>query len=76
MLDGAIIIPLQGMLWGLLFEVAALIWLLDRALLLLAYFTMAVTAWITDQVFTPLLQVVGDQTGIGIHISDGRLWTL
>jgi hypothetical protein len=47
MLDGAIIIPLQGMLWGLLFEVAALIWLVDRALLLLAYFTMAVTAWIT-----------------------------
>jgi hypothetical protein len=64
MLDGAIIIPLQAMLWGLLFEVAALLWIVDRALLLVAYFTMSLTAWITEQVFAPLLTVIGNQTEV------------
>lgn len=45
MLDGAIIVPLQALLWGLLFELAALIWIIDRALLIVAYFIMALTGW-------------------------------
>ena len=64
MLDGAIIVPLQALLWGLLFELAALIWIIDRALLIVAYFIMALTGWITSQVFAPLLTVVGQQTEV------------
>ena len=63
MLDGAVVAPLQGLLWSLLFEVAALLWVLNRALLIVAYFLMALTGWISQQVFAPLLAVVGEQTG-------------
>jgi hypothetical protein len=62
MLDGAIIIPLQSLIWTLLFECATLLWIVDRALLNVGYFLMVLTGWITQHAFVPLLDMVGQQT--------------
>jgi hypothetical protein len=64
MLDGAIVIPIQTLVWNVLFEVAALLWLVNRALLSVGYFIMALTGWITQNAFAPLLTVISDQTGV------------
>jgi hypothetical protein len=64
MLDGAVVIPLQSLFWTLLFEVAALLWMVDRALLSVGYFILTLTGWMSQNVFAPLLSVVSDQTGV------------
>lgn len=64
MLDGAVVIPLQSLFWNLLFEVAALLWMVDRALLSVGYFILTLTGWMSQNVFAPLLAVVSDQTGV------------
>jgi len=63
MLDGAVVVPIQEMFYNILFELAAILWIMNRALLIVGYFLMAMTGWITEQVFAPLLTIVGDQTG-------------
>src|SRR5215203_4401021 len=64
MLDGAVVIPLQSLFWNLLFEVAALLWMVDRALLSVGYFILTLTGWMSQNVFAPLLAVVSEQTGV------------
>jgi hypothetical protein len=64
MLDGAIIIPLQSLFWNLIFEGAALLWVVGRALLNVGYFIMVLTGWMSQNIFAPLLDVVNNQTGL------------
>jgi hypothetical protein len=64
MLDGAVVIPIQTMVWNLLFELAALLWVVDRALLSVGYFILVLTGWLSQNVFAPLLAIVSDQTGV------------
>jgi hypothetical protein len=63
MLDGAVVIPLQTTFWNLIFEIAALLWMIDRALLNVGYFIQTITGWLTQNAFAPMLAVVGEQTG-------------
>jgi len=64
MLDGAIVIPLQSMIWNLLFQIGSLMWIVGRALLNVGYFIMSLTGWITQNAFVPLLSGVSDQTSV------------
>ena len=45
MLDGAIVIPLQSMIWNLLFQIGSLMWIVGRALLNVGYFIMSLTGY-------------------------------
>lgn len=64
MLDGAIVVPIMQMLYTLLYEVGAFMWSLQRALLLTGYTVMAITDWLINQAFTPLLASLGAQTEV------------
>jgi hypothetical protein len=64
MLDGAIVVPVMQMLYSVLYELAAVLWGLQRALLLTGYVVMAITDWLVSQAFTPLLSSLGAQTEI------------
>ncbi|MAU12440.1 MAG: hypothetical protein CL607_21630 [Anaerolineaceae bacterium] len=64
MLDGAIVVPVMQLVYSVLFEMAAVIWSLERALLLTGYVVMSLTDWLVTQAFTPLLNALGAQTGI------------
>lgn len=64
MLDGAIVVPVMQLIYSLLFELAAILWGLQRALLLTGYVVMVITDWITQQAFTPLLSSLGSQTEV------------
>lgn len=64
MLDGAIVVPVMQLVYSVLFETAAVIWSLERALLLTGYVVMSLTDWLVTQAFTPLLTALGAQTGI------------
>jgi len=73
MLDGAIIVPLQALLWGLLFELAALIWIIDRALLIVAYFIPAAQSWgevaaIWFDVLAAIAFILGGGNLLKIHL--------
>jgi hypothetical protein len=63
MLDGAIVVPLLQMIYSLLYEVSAILWGFQRALLLTGYVIMVLTDWLRSA-FTPLLGALGAQTGI------------
>ncbi|MCB9460124.1 MAG: hypothetical protein H6670_10790 [Anaerolineaceae bacterium] len=64
MLDGAIVVPVMQLVYSVLFEMAAVIWSFERALLLTGYVVMSLTDWLVTQAFTPLLTALGAQTGI------------
>ncbi len=62
MLDGAIVVPVMQIIYGVVYEVAAICWWFDKALLTLAYFLMSITNWLVDQAFSPILTAIGNQT--------------
>jgi hypothetical protein len=64
MLDGAIVVPVMQMLYSFLYEMAAVLWGLQRAVLLTGYVVMAITDWLVNQAFTPLLSSLGAQTEV------------
>lgn len=64
MLDGAIVVPVMQLVYSLLAETAAILWSLQRALLLTGYFVMVLTDWLVAQAFTPLLTSLGAQTEV------------
>lgn len=64
MLDGAIVVPVMQMIYSFLYEIAAVLWGLQRAVLLTGYVIMAITDWLINQAFTPLLSSLGAQTEI------------
>lgn len=64
MLDGAIVVPVMQMLYSFLYEIAAVLWGLQRAVLLTGYVVMAITDWLINQAFTPLLSSLGAQTEV------------
>lgn len=64
MLDGAIVVPVLQMIYSLLVEIGAIVWGLQRALLLTGYVVMTLTDWLVTQAFTPLLSSLGAQTEI------------
>ncbi|MFW5696472.1 MAG: hypothetical protein ACOCXR_01660, partial [Phototrophicaceae bacterium] len=64
MLDGAIVVPVMQMLYTLLYEFGAFMWSLQRALLLTGYTVIAITDWLINQAFTPLLASLSAQTEV------------
>ncbi|MEQ8671756.1 MAG: hypothetical protein RLP44_01615 [Aggregatilineales bacterium] len=72
MLDGAIVVPVMQMIYSLLYEVGALAWSLQRALLLTGFVIMSITEWLVNQAFTPLLSALGAQTEVFL----GPLFTI
>ncbi len=63
MLDGAILVPLLQTVYSFLYEMAAIGWGFQRALLLTGYVVMAITEWLRSA-FMPLLGALGAQTGV------------
>jgi len=51
------------MMYDILYAIAVMLWGINQALLMVSYYLMALTGWLLDQMFAPMMQMVSDQTG-------------
>lgn len=63
MLDG-LLIPIFQQIYSVVLFVAVVLWGLNRALLLLTYYLMALTGWLATQMFSPVIDLVSQQTSL------------
>lgn len=61
MLDG-VIVPVQQALFSVLYFIAVILWGLNNALLLVGYYVLTITSWLSEAMFQPLLQSIGNAT--------------
>ena len=61
MLDG-VIVPVQQMAYSILYFIAEIFWGINQALLLVGYYILTITAWLSEQMFQPLLSSIGGAT--------------
>lgn len=61
MLDG-VIIPVQQMAYSILYFIAETLWGLNQAILLVGYYVLSITSWLSEQTFQPLLTSIGGST--------------
>ncbi|MEL6407420.1 MAG: helix-hairpin-helix domain-containing protein [Chloroflexota bacterium] len=61
MLDG-VVIPIQQMVYSMLYFVAETLWGINQAILLVGYYVLSITAWLSQQMFQPLLTSIGNAT--------------
>jgi predicted flap endonuclease-1-like 5' DNA nuclease len=61
MLDG-VIVPVQQMVYSILYFVAETLWGINQAILLVGYYVMSITSWMSQQMFQPLLTSIGNST--------------
>jgi len=61
MLDG-VIVPVQQMVYSILYFVAETLWDINQAILLVGYYVMSITSWMSQQMFQPLLASIGNST--------------
>lgn len=61
MLDG-VIVPVQQMVYSILYFVAETLWGINQAILLVGYYVMSITSWMSQQMFQPLLDSIGNAT--------------
>ena len=61
MLDG-VIVPVQQALFSILYFIAVILWGLNNALLLVGYYVLTITSWLSEAMFQPLLQSIGNAT--------------
>ena len=62
MTDG-VLVPIFQLTYDALYAVATMLWGINQALLMVAYYLMALTAWLMSAMFAPMIQMVSDQTG-------------
>lgn len=61
MLDG-VIVPVQQMVYSILYFAAETLWGINQAILLVGYYVMSITSWMSQQMFQPLLTSIGNST--------------
>lgn len=61
MLDG-VIVPVQQMVYSILYFLAETLWGINQAILLVGYYVMSITSWMSQQMFQPLLTSIGNST--------------
>ena len=61
MLDG-VIVPVQQMAYSILYFAAETLWGINQALLLVGYYILSITSWLSQQMFQPLLASIGNAT--------------
>jgi hypothetical protein len=61
MLDG-VIVPVQQMAYSILYFAAETLWGINQALLLVGYYILSITSWLSQQMFQPLLTSIGNAT--------------
>ena len=61
MLDG-VIVPVQQMAYSILYFIAEIFWGINQALLLVGYYILSITSWLSEQMFQPLLSSIGGAT--------------
>jgi predicted flap endonuclease-1-like 5' DNA nuclease len=61
MLDG-VIVPVQQALFSILYFLSVIFWGLNQALLLVGYYILTITSWLSESMFQPLLESVGNAT--------------
>ncbi len=61
MLDG-VIVPIQQALFSILYFLSIIFWELNQALLLVGYYILTITSWLSESMFQPLLESVGNST--------------
>jgi len=61
MLDG-VIVPVQQALFSILYFISVILWGLNQALLLVGYYILSITSWLSESMFRPLLESVGNST--------------
>ena len=62
MLDGSIVKPIMQLAYRLVLELGAFLWWIDRSILLVGYYVLALTDWLTQSAFSPLLTGVATMT--------------
>ena len=62
MLDGSIVKPIMQLAYRLVLELAAFLWWTDRSILLVGYYILALTDWLTQSAFSPLLTGIAAMT--------------
>lgn len=61
MIDG-VIVPVQQALFSILYFISIILWGLNQALLLVGYYLLTITSWLSESMFRPLLESVGNAT--------------
>ncbi|MGB7337703.1 MAG: helix-hairpin-helix domain-containing protein [Phototrophicaceae bacterium] len=61
MLDG-VVIPVQQMVYSFLYFFAETLWGINQAILLVGYYVLSITSWLSQQMFQPLLESIGNST--------------
>jgi|GEM_PF-3039253 len=61
MLDG-VIVPVQQALYSILYFIAVTLWGINQALILVGYYLLTITSWLSESMFQPLLESVGNST--------------
>lgn len=61
MLDG-VIVPVQQALFSIMYFLSIIFWELNQALLLVGYYILTITSWLSESMFQPLLESVGNST--------------
>ena len=61
MLDG-VIVPIQQMAYSILYFLTEAFWGINQALLLVGYYILSITTWLSEQMFQPLLSSIGGAT--------------
>ncbi|MEM9955376.1 MAG: helix-hairpin-helix domain-containing protein [Chloroflexota bacterium] len=61
MLDG-VVIPVQQMVYSFLYFFAETLWGINQAILLVGYYVLSITSWLSQQMFQPLLASIGNST--------------
>lgn len=61
MLDG-VIVPVQQALFSILYFISVILWGINQALLIVGYYLLTITSWLSESMFQPLLESVGNAT--------------
>lgn len=61
MLDG-VVIPVQQMVYSFLYFFAETLWGINQAIILVGYYVLSITSWLSQQMFQPLLESIGNST--------------
>ncbi|MEO1666716.1 MAG: helix-hairpin-helix domain-containing protein [Chloroflexota bacterium] len=61
MLDG-VIVPVQQAIFSILYLFAVIFWGMNQALLLVGYYILTITSWLSQSMFQPLLTSIGNST--------------
>lgn len=61
MLDG-VVVPVQQALFSILYFISVILWGINQALLIVGYYLLTITSWLSESMFQPLLESVGNAT--------------